>query len=65
MPPRFEAGESVRFNSPLIGDPGSAGIYNVLKVLPVERQGQQYRVKNSAEAYERVVNEIQLKKAEH
>jgi hypothetical protein len=63
MPNKFAIGEYVRFNSPLIGHPGSRGIYNVLKVLPRESQGQQYRIRNFAELCERVASEFQLEKA--
>jgi hypothetical protein len=62
MPQKFEVGQHVRFTSSSIGHPGSAGVYNILKVLPSERQGQQYRIKSSAESCERIANETQLKK---
>jgi len=63
MPAKFKAGQQVRFTSNTIGRPGAPGIYSVVKVLPLEREEQEYRIKNSAEPHERVVRESQLEKA--
>ncbi len=63
MPSKFKPGQHVRFTSNTIGRPGSSGIYSIVKVMPHEHDEQEYRIKNSSEAHERVVRESQLEKA--
>ena len=41
-----------------------AGAYTIQRLLPVEGHELQYRIKNSADGHERVVNEAQLRPAE-
>jgi hypothetical protein len=41
-----------------------AGAYTIQRVLPVEGHDLQYRIKNSADGHERVVNEAQLRPTE-
>lgn len=37
-----------------------AGTYRVVRALPRERGAQQYRVKNDAETFDRVLDEVRL-----
>lgn len=62
MPSKFKIGQQVRFTSNTIGRPGAGGIYNIVRVLPLEHEEQEYRIKNSAEPHERVVRESQLER---
>jgi hypothetical protein len=64
MDNKFRIGQKVKFTSSIVGRPGASGIYSIIKVLPLEREEQQYRIKNSNEAHERVVRESQLEKAD-
>jgi hypothetical protein len=62
MNTRFHVGQKVQFTSATVGRPGATGIYSVIRVLPLERDEQQYRIKSTNEAHERVVRESQLEK---
>ena len=60
----YRLGQKVRFTSPVTGRPGSSGIYDIVRILPLEREEQHYRIKNESEAHERVVRESQLERAD-
>ncbi len=62
MTSRFSIGQKVQYTSGTVGRPGSSGIYNVVKVLPLENDEQQYRIKSARENHERVARESQLEK---
>jgi len=62
MSSKFRLGQNVRFTSDVPGRPGSSGVYNVVRVLPQERDEQQYRIKSKEQ--ERVARESQLEKAD-
>lgn len=62
MPTKFKIGQKVQFTSGTVGRPGASGTYSVVKVLPLESDEQQYRIKNTGEVHERVVRESQLEK---
>jgi hypothetical protein len=64
MRTKFNIGQKVQFTSVTAGRPGASGLYNVLKVLPLERDEQQYRIKSLSEAYERVARESQLEETD-
>lgn len=60
----YRLGQKVRFTSPVVGRPGASGIYDIVRILPLEREEQHYRIKNESEAHERVVRESQLERAD-
>jgi hypothetical protein len=62
MNSRFNVGQKVQYTSGTVGRPGSSGIYDVVKVLPLENDEQQYRIKSARENHERVARESQLEK---
>ncbi len=57
---RFEVGETVEFTAGGSYPPAARGLYKVLRQLPSEGDGYQYRVKNLADGHERMVREGQL-----
>ena len=62
--PRFSAGERVSLvQSKMFTAP--AGVYRIVRSLPVERGPQQYRVKNETENFERVVEESRIETFAH
>jgi hypothetical protein len=63
MSSRFNIGQKVQFTSGTVGRPGANGIYNVVKVLPLENDEQHYRIKSATENHERVARESQLEKS--
>jgi len=60
----YRLGQKVRFTSPVTGRPGASGVYDIVRILPLEREEQHYRIKNETEAHERVVRESQLERAD-
>jgi hypothetical protein len=60
---RFAIGQSVRFNSGLVGRPGAGGSYKVIQVMPSEGGENSYRIKSASEPHERVARESQLERA--
>jgi hypothetical protein len=57
---KFSVGQTVRFTSSTVGRPGAGGTYKVVRLLPQEGDEQQYRIKSTNEAHERVARESQL-----
>jgi hypothetical protein len=57
---RFQIGQTVYFTSRPIGHMASNGTYRIVKQLPSEGDDYQYRIKSTAEAFERVAKESQL-----
>jgi len=57
---KFRIGQSVYFTSRPIGHMIANSTYEVVKLLPSDGADYQYRIKNSKEAFERVVRESQL-----
>ena len=57
---RFEIGETVEFTAGGSYPPAARGLYKVLRQLPAEGDGYQYRVKNLSDGHERMVREGQL-----
>lgn len=57
--PKFSAGQRVEITR-TGGFAVPAGTYRVVRALPRERGAQQYRVKNDAETFDRVLDEVRL-----
>jgi hypothetical protein len=57
---KFVVGESVYFTASNVARPGASGTYEVIRLLPTDGDDCQYRIKHSAEAFERVAKESQL-----
>jgi len=57
---KFQVGQSVYFTSGTMGRPGASGSYKIVKLLPLEGDDYQYRIKSAGEAFERVAKESQL-----
>jgi hypothetical protein len=59
MTHRYKIGDGLYFHGQF-GN-GAKGVYKVMSQLPVERDDQRrYRIKNSAETFERIAMEDQL-----
>ncbi len=57
---KYLVGEAVYFTASNVARPAASGAYEVIRLLPTEGDDCQYRIKNSAEAFERVAKESQL-----
>ncbi|WP_438275175.1 hypothetical protein [Nitrobacter sp.] len=57
---KFFVGETVYFTASNVARPAASGTYEVIRLLPTDGDDCQYRIKNSAEAFERVAKESQL-----
>ncbi len=57
---KFTVGQSVRYTSGPFGRFGASGAFKVVKLLPLEGDEHQYRIKSAGEAFERVAKESQL-----
>jgi hypothetical protein len=57
---RFIVGDNVHFTASNVARPAASGTYEVVKLLPTDDDDCQYRIRNSAEAFERVAKESQL-----
>jgi hypothetical protein len=57
---KYRVGETVYYTSPTFGRAAATGSYTVIKLLPLEGDDCQYRIKSSGEAFERVAKESQL-----
>lgn len=57
---KFIVGETVLFTASNVARPAARGTYEVIRQLPTDGDDFQYRIKNSAEAFERVAKESQL-----
>ena len=51
---KFIVGETVLFTASNVARPAASGTYEVIRQLPTDGDDFQYRIKNSAEAFERV-----------
>ncbi len=60
MAHKFQVGETVYFTASNISRPAASGAYEVIRLLPTDGDDCQYRIKNSAESFERVARESQL-----
>ncbi len=60
MSPKFAVGASVYYEG-RFPNGGARGVYKIVKQLPVERDNRiVYRIKSSAETFERIAEEHQL-----
>ena len=57
---KFLVGETVYFTVSNVARPAASGTYEVIKVLPIDGDERQYRIKSTTEAFERVARESQL-----
>ena len=60
MTHKYQVGETVYFTASNVARPAAGGVYEIIKLLPTDGDDCQYRIKNSAEAFERVARESQL-----
>jgi hypothetical protein len=61
MPPhKFQVGETRHFTPSAFDRMTPRGLYEIVRLLPAEGLGHQYRVKSIADGHERVVTEGQL-----
>ncbi len=57
---RFRVGETLQFTPSAFDRSAVRGLYEVVRLLPAESLGHQYRVRCVADGHERVVSESQL-----
>ena len=57
---KYSVGQTVRYTSGPFGRFGASGSFKVIKLLPLEGDEHQYRIKSAGEAFERVAKESQL-----
>ena len=57
---KYSIGQHVRYTAGPFSRVGSSGLFTVVKLLPVEGDEHQYRIKSNGEAFERVAKESQL-----
>jgi hypothetical protein len=57
---RFKVGQFVDFAAGKIGIPASSSKYTIVRLMPFQDGQPQYRIKSSAENFERVASENQL-----
>jgi hypothetical protein len=60
---KYKVGETVYFTASNVSRPAASGTYEVIKLLPIDGDDCQYRIKSITEAFERVAKESQLKTA--
>ena len=57
---KYSIGQTVRYIAGPFGRTGAAGSFKIVKLLPLEGDEHQYRIKSAGEAFERVAKESQL-----
>jgi hypothetical protein len=57
---KFTVGQTVRYTSGFVGRSGDGASFKIIRVLPLERDEQLYRIKSAHETHERVARESQL-----
>jgi hypothetical protein len=62
MSDELRAGQTVRLRRKQVGGAAAAGGYKVVRVLPDDGGEQQYRIKSTLEAHERVARRSDLEK---
>ena len=60
---KFAAGDKVALMTNSSNANVRAGIYTIVRRLPLTSQGNQYRAKSALDSHERVVDETQLRRA--
>lgn len=59
---KYKTGESVTLVTKRMYETKSLGVFHVVRLLPMERGGNQYRIRSVADGHERVVVEGELSK---
>lgn len=59
-PHKFSIGQTVSYTPGIFDPPDGKGIYQVVRLLPAEGSGNQYRLQSETGGRERVVCEVQL-----
>jgi hypothetical protein len=62
---RYKVGQSVDFSPGRLSPPASSREYKILRLLPVEHGNLLYRIKSTAETFERVAKESELSQPGH
>jgi hypothetical protein len=57
---KFTVGQTVRYMAGPLNRATADGSFKIMKLLPLEGDEHQYRIKNTEEAFERVAKESQL-----
>ena len=57
---KFTIGQTVRYIAGPLNRASAEGSFKIVKLLPLEGDEHQYRIKNTGEAFERVAKESQL-----
>ena len=57
---KFRVGQGVDFSPSRGIDPGSKGCYTIVRLLPIEGNIPQYRIKNDTDGHERMVFEGEI-----
>jgi len=57
---KYSIGQTVRYIAGPISRVNDSGTFKVVKLLPLEGDEHQYRIKSTGEAFERVAKESQL-----
>ena len=57
---KYTLGQNVRYTSGPFGRLSANGSFKIVKLLPLEGDEHQYRIKGTGEAFERVAKESQL-----
>ncbi len=60
---KFAAGDRVALVTNSANPNVRAGVYTIVRRLPLSSQGCQYRAKSALDSHERVVDEVQLRRA--
>jgi hypothetical protein len=64
MSHKYSAGQSVYFEAQF-GNNAARGVYKIVRQLPIERdQRLSYRIKSTAESFERIAEEHQLSRSD-
>ncbi len=57
---KFTLGQTVRYIAGPMNRATASGTYKIIKLLPLDGDEHQYRIKNTEESFERVAKESQL-----
>jgi hypothetical protein len=61
--PQYAAGDRVQYNPDFTQDRQSgAGLYEIVRSMPIEANGHSYRIKSKTDGHERIAREHQLDK---
>lgn len=60
MKHKYGVGETVHFTASNVARPAASGPYEIIRLLPIDGDDCQYRIKSTVESFERVAKESQL-----